>query len=79
VLIAAIMLGLSAAGFLREHVAAILGSVNIALIIVLFAILDRGRNHQVRRMEDASKEVERCARLIGGHARRPGAGDNGIR
>jgi NADH-quinone oxidoreductase subunit H len=44
VLIAAIMLGLSAAGITQGPMwTAIFGSVNIALIIVLFAILDRGR------------------------------------
>src|SRR6476659_1664270 len=44
VLIAAVMLGLSAAGIDQGFMyAAILGSVNIAFIIVLFAILDRGR------------------------------------
>ena len=44
VLIAAVMLGLSAAGIGQGWMyAAILGSLNIALIIVLFAILDRGR------------------------------------
>src|SRR5205807_124977 len=47
VLIAAVMLGLSAAGIdAAEHgimYCAILGSINVALIIILFAILDRGR------------------------------------
>ncbi|MFL5482419.1 MAG: NADH-quinone oxidoreductase subunit NuoH [Gemmatimonadaceae bacterium] len=44
VLIAAVLLGLSAAGIGQGMMqAAILGSFNIALIIVLFAILDRGR------------------------------------
>ncbi|HEX6626413.1 MAG TPA: NADH-quinone oxidoreductase subunit NuoH [Gemmatimonadaceae bacterium] len=44
VLIAAILLGLSAAGIGQGLMqAAILGSFNIAFIIVLFAILDRGR------------------------------------
>jgi len=44
VLIAAIMLGLSAAGIGQGMMqAALLGSFNIAFIIVLFAILDRGR------------------------------------
>jgi NADH-quinone oxidoreductase subunit H len=44
VLIAAVLLGLSAAGIGQGMMqAAILGSFNIAFIIVLFAILDRGR------------------------------------
>ena len=44
VLIAAVLLGLSAAGIGQGLLqAAILGSFNIAFIIVLFAILDRGR------------------------------------
>jgi NADH-quinone oxidoreductase subunit H len=44
VLIAAVMLGLSAAGIGQGWMyAAILGSMNVALIIVLFAIFDRGR------------------------------------
>jgi NADH-quinone oxidoreductase subunit H len=44
VLIAAVLLGLSAAGIGQGMMqAAILGSVNVAFIIVLFAILDRGR------------------------------------
>jgi NADH-quinone oxidoreductase subunit H len=44
VLIAAVLLGLSAAGIGQGMLqAAILGSFNIAFIIVLFAILDRGR------------------------------------
>ncbi len=44
VLIAAVLLGLSAAGIGQGMMqAAILGSVNIVFIIVLFAILDRGR------------------------------------
>jgi NADH-quinone oxidoreductase subunit H len=44
VLVAAVMLGLSASG-IPEGVwhTAIYGSVNIVLIVVLFAILDRGR------------------------------------
>jgi NADH-quinone oxidoreductase subunit H len=44
VLIAAVMLGLSAAGIQPGLMyATILGAINIALMIVLFAILDRGR------------------------------------
>ena len=44
VLISAVLLGLGAAGIGQGMMqAAILGSLNIALIIVLFAILDRGR------------------------------------
>ena len=44
VLIAAVMLGLSAAGIDQGFMySAILGSMNVALIIILFAILDRGR------------------------------------
>jgi hypothetical protein len=44
VLIAAVMLGLSASGIPEGawHTA-IYGSVNVVLIVVLFAILDRGR------------------------------------
>jgi len=44
VLIAAVMLGLSAADIQPGRMyATILGSVNVALVIILFAILDRGR------------------------------------
>jgi NADH-quinone oxidoreductase subunit H len=44
VLIAAVMLGLSAAGFQPGMMyATILGALNVALVIILFAILDRGR------------------------------------
>jgi NADH-quinone oxidoreductase subunit H len=44
VLIAAVMLGLSAAGIDQGFLyATILGSVNVVVIVVLFAILDRGR------------------------------------
>jgi len=39
-----VMLGLSAAGIGQGWMySAILGSMNVALIIILFAILDRGR------------------------------------
>ena len=44
VLIAAVMLGLSAADIQPGMMyAAILGSINVAVVIILFAILDRGR------------------------------------
>jgi NADH-quinone oxidoreductase subunit H len=44
VLIAAVMLGLSAADIQPGMMyATILGSINVAIVIILFAILDRGR------------------------------------
>jgi len=64
VLIAAIMLGLSAAGIPQGAMwTAILGSVNIALIIVLFAILDRGRIISPAYGRMHPKEVERLRAL----------------
>ncbi|GAC1485650.1 MAG: NADH-quinone oxidoreductase subunit NuoH [Gemmatimonadaceae bacterium] len=64
VLIAAIMLGLSAAGIGPGLMySAILGSVNLGLIIVLFAILDRGRIISPAYGRMHPKEVERLRRL----------------
>jgi NADH-quinone oxidoreductase subunit H len=64
VLIAAVMLGLSAAG---KHpgmmYAAILGSINVALVIILFVIMDRGRliSPAYGRMDQ--KEIDRLRRI----------------
>jgi NADH-quinone oxidoreductase subunit H len=71
VLIASVMLGLSAAGLDQSEriYPAILGSVNLALIIVLFAILDRGRiispaygrmhPREVERLKQVEKQLEK--------------------
>jgi NADH-quinone oxidoreductase subunit H len=60
VLIAAVMLGLSAAGLHPGvYYAAILGSLNIALVIVLFVILDRGRLISPAYGRMHPKEIER--------------------
>jgi NADH-quinone oxidoreductase subunit H len=60
VLIAAVLLGLSAAGIGQGMMqAAILGSFNIAFIIVLFAILDRGRIISPAYGRMSAKELER--------------------
>ena len=64
VLIAAVMLGLSAAGIGEGWMyTAILASVNIALIIILFAILDRGRVISPAYGRMNPKEIERMRRL----------------
>ncbi len=60
VLIAAVMLGLSAAGIDEGYMyAAILGSVNLGVIIILFVILDRGRIISPAYGRMHPKEVER--------------------
>jgi NADH-quinone oxidoreductase subunit H len=64
VLIAAVMLGLSAAGFRPGLMyATILGSLNIALVIILFAILDRGRLISPAYGRMHPKEIERLRRI----------------
>ena len=67
VLIAAVMLGLSAAGIdPAEHgimYCAILGSINVALIIILFAILDRGRIISPAYGRMQPREIEKLRRL----------------
>jgi NADH-quinone oxidoreductase subunit H len=64
VLIAAVMLGLSAAGIKPGLMyASILGSLNIALVIILFAILDRGRIISPAYGRMTPKEVERLRRI----------------
>ena len=66
VLIAAVLLGLSAAGSRFQQggwQAAILGSVNVIFVIVLFAILDRGRIISPAYGRMHPKEVERLRRL----------------
>ena len=70
VLIAAVMLGLSAAGInpgqsQREALlyAAILGSLNVALVIVLFVILDRGRIISPAYGRMHPREIERMRQL----------------
>ncbi|HEY3112257.1 MAG TPA: NADH-quinone oxidoreductase subunit NuoH [Gemmatimonadaceae bacterium] len=64
VLIAAVMLGLSAAGIGEGWMyTAILASVNIALIIILFAIFDRGRVISPAYGRMNPKEIERLRRL----------------
>ena len=64
VLIAAVMLALSAAG-IQEGMwyATILGSLNVAIVIVLFAILDRGRIISPAYGRMHPKEIERLRRL----------------
>ncbi len=75
VLIAAVMLGLSAAGIDQGWMySAILGSVNIALIIILFAILDRGRVISPAYGRMNPKEIERMRRLDARRAVTVGAG-----
>ena len=72
VLIAAVMLGLSAAGIQPGLIyATILGAINIALMIVLFAILDRGRiispaygrmhPREIERMRQVTKRAQLAA------------------
>ena len=64
VLIAAVILGLSAAGIQEGAMyTTILGSVNLALIIVLFAILDRGRIISPAYGRMHPKEIERLRQL----------------
>jgi NADH-quinone oxidoreductase subunit H len=64
VLIAAVLLGLSAAGIGQGLMqAAILGSFNIAFIIVLFAILDRGRIISPAYGRMSHRELERLRAL----------------
>ena len=64
VLVAAVMLGLSAAGIEQGLMyAAILGSVNVVFIIVLFAILDRGRIISPAYGRMHPREVERLQRI----------------
>jgi hypothetical protein len=64
VLIASVMLGLSAAGIDEGYMyAAILGSVNLGVIIILFVILDRGRIISPAYGRMHPKEVERLRQL----------------
>ena len=64
VLIAAVMLGLSAAGIDQGFMyATILGSVNVLVIIVLFAILDRGRLISPAYGRMHPREVERMRQV----------------
>ncbi|HJQ52738.1 MAG TPA: NADH-quinone oxidoreductase subunit NuoH [Gemmatimonadaceae bacterium] len=64
VVIAAVMLGLSAAGIAQGTMyAAILGSANILFIVVLFAILDRGRLISPAYGRMNPKEIDRMQRL----------------
>jgi NADH-quinone oxidoreductase subunit H len=64
VLIAAVLLGLSAAGIGQGYFqTAILGSFNIVFIIVLFAILDRGRIISPAYGRMSQRELERMRAL----------------
>ena len=64
VLIAAVMLGLSAAGIDQGFLyATILGSINVVVIIVLFAILDRGRIISPAYGRMHPREVERLRQV----------------
>jgi len=64
VLIAAVMLGLSAAGIEPGLMyAAILGSLNVGLVIVLFAILDRGRIISPAYGRMHPREIERMRQI----------------
>ena len=64
VLIAAVLLGLSAAGITQGiWQTTILGSLNVALIILLFAILDRGRIISPAYGRMHPREIERLRRL----------------
>ena len=64
VLIAAVMLGLSAAGVHPgTWYATILGAVNIALVIVLFTILDRGRLISPAYGRMSQREIDRLRRV----------------
>jgi hypothetical protein len=64
VLIASVMLGLSAAG-IPEGLwqTAILGSINLGVIILLFAILDRGRIISPAYGRMHPREIERLRQL----------------
>jgi NADH-quinone oxidoreductase subunit H len=64
VLIAGVMLGLSAAGKRPGLMyAAILGSINIALVIILFVIMDRGRLISPAYGRLDQKEIDRLRRI----------------
>jgi NADH-quinone oxidoreductase subunit H len=64
VLIAAVMLGLSAAGIgPGPYQAAIFGSINVVLIIVLFGMFDRGRIISPAYGRMHPREIERLRRL----------------
>jgi NADH-quinone oxidoreductase subunit H len=64
VLIAGVMLGLSASGIPEgAWWTAILGSVNVAVIIILFAIFDRGRIISPAYGRMQPREIERLRRL----------------
>ena len=67
VLIAAVMLGLSAAGIDQSTqgmlYATILGSINVVVMIVLFAILDRGRIISPAYGRMHPREVERLRQV----------------
>ena len=64
VLIAAVLLGLSAAGIGPGIMqAAILGSINVLLIILLFAVFDRGRIISPAYGRMHPREIERLRRL----------------
>jgi hypothetical protein len=64
VLIAAVMLGLSAAGIEPGFLyAAILGSMNLGLVIILFAILDRGRLISPAYGRMHPREIERMRQI----------------
>src|SRR3979490_2861958 len=64
VLIAAVMLGLSAAGIEPGLMyAAILGPLNVGVVIVLFAILDRGRLISPAYGRMHPREIERMRQL----------------
>jgi NADH-quinone oxidoreductase subunit H len=64
VLIAAVMLGLSAADIQPGMLyAAILGSINVAILIILFAILDRGRIISPAYGRMHPREVERMRQI----------------
>jgi hypothetical protein len=63
-LIAAVLLGLSAAGIGPGMMqAAILGSINVLLIILLFAVFDRGRIISPAYGRMHPREIERLRRL----------------
>jgi NADH-quinone oxidoreductase subunit H len=64
VLIAAVMLGLSAAGIDQGFMyATILGSVNVVVIMLLFAILDRGRIISPAYGRMSARDVERLRQV----------------
>jgi NADH-quinone oxidoreductase subunit H len=64
VLIAAVMLGLSAAGIDQGFLyATILGSVNVVVIVLLFAILDRGRIISPAYGRMSARDVERLRQV----------------